>query len=94
MSHITSVFVEYTIYNCNFCLHNNPVAQVSNHYMGVNCYVEYVGLLSLDLSGLKKILKLCEDYALKHKIIFNASKTLFLYFSPNTISVLKDFFLG
>ena len=30
LSPTTPVFVEYTIYNCNFCLRKNPVAQASN----------------------------------------------------------------
>ena len=30
LSPTTSVFVESTIYNCNFCLHKNPVAWASN----------------------------------------------------------------
>ena len=39
------------------------------------------------------MLKLCEDYALKHKIIFNASKSQLLYFPSNTSRVPKDFML-
>ena len=50
------------------------VIEYGNHYMGVYCYADDIGLLSPTLSGLKEILKLCEDYALKHAIIFNASK--------------------
>ena len=37
--------------------------------MGVYCCADDIGLLSPHLSGLKEMLKLCEDYALKHKII-------------------------
>ena len=65
-----------------------------NHYMGVYCYADGIGLLSPTLSGLKEMLKLCEDYALNHKIIFNASKCQLLYFpSTNTARVPKDFML-
>ena len=39
-----------------------------NHYMGVYCYADDIGLLSPTLSGLKEMLQLCEDYALKHKM--------------------------
>ena len=42
--------------------------------MGVYYYADDIGLLSPTLSGLKEMLKLCEDYALKHNIIFNTSK--------------------
>ena len=51
-----------------------------NHYMGVYCYADDIGRLSPTLSGLKEMLKLCENsnYALKHKTIFNVSKVNFL----------------
>ena len=39
------------------------------------------------------MLKLCEDDALKHKIIFNASKSQLLYFQSNTARVPKYFML-
>ena len=41
--------------------------------MGVYGYADDIGPLFPTLSGLKEMLKLCEEYALKHKIIFNAS---------------------
>ena len=61
--------------------------------MGVYCYAYDIGLLSPTLSGLKEMLKLCEDYALKHKIFFNASNSQLLYFPSNTARVPKDFML-
>ena len=48
---------------------SNIGCRYGNHYMGVYCYADDIGLLSPTLSGLKEMLKLCEDYALKHKII-------------------------
>ena len=39
------------------------------------------------------MLKLCEDYALKNKIIFNTTKSQLLYFPSNTARVPKDFML-
>ena len=70
---------------------SNIGCRYGNHNMGVYCYADDIGLLSPTLSGLKEMLKLCEDYALKHKIILNASKSQLLYFPPNTASVPKDF---
>ena len=72
---------------------SNIGCRYGNHYMGVYCYVDGIYLLSPTLSGLKEMLKLCEDYALKHKIIFNASKSQLLYFPSNTARVAKDFML-
>ena len=72
---------------------SNIGCKYDNHYMGVSCYADDIGLLSPTLSGLKEMLKLCEDYALKHKIIFNASKSQLLYFPSNTARVPKDFML-
>ena len=39
------------------------------------------------------MLKLCEYNALKHKIIFNASKSQLLYFPSNTTRVPKKDFM-
>ena len=63
---------------------SNIGCRYGNHYMGVYCYAEDMGLLSPTLSGLKEMLKLCEDYALKHQIS---------YFPSNTARVPKDFML-
>ena len=48
-----------------------------NNYMGVYCYADDIGLLSPTLSGLNEMLKLCENYALKHKIILMPLKVNF-----------------
>ena len=48
---------------------SNIRCRYGNHYMGVYCYADDIGLLSPTLSGLKEMLKLCEDYALKHNIV-------------------------
>ena len=53
---------------------SNICCRYGNHYIGVYCYADDIGLLSPTLSGLKEMLKLCEDYASKHKIICNAIK--------------------
>ena len=72
---------------------SNIGCRYGNHFMDVYCYADDIGLLSPTLTGLKEMLKLCEDYALKHKIIFNASKSQLLYFLSNTAKVPKDFML-
>ena len=45
--------------------------------MGVYCCADDMGLLSPTLSEFKKMLKLCEDYALKDKIILMPRKVNF-----------------
>ena len=47
--------------------------------MGVYCYTDDIGLVSLTLSGLKEMFKLCEDNALKHKIILMPQKVNFFF---------------
>ena len=59
----------------------------------VYCFADDIGLLSPTLSGLKEMLKLCENNALKHKIIFNASKSQLLDFPSNTTRVPKKDFM-
>ena len=71
-------------------LRSSNGGRYGNHYMGVYCYADDIGLLSPTLSGLKEMLKLYEDYGLKHKIMFNPSKSQLFYFPSNTARVAKD----
>ena len=52
---------------------SNIGCRYGNHYMGVYGYADD----SSHLSGFKEMLKLCEDYALKHKIILMPLKVNF-----------------
>ena len=49
--------------------------------MGVYCYADNISLLSPNFTGLKEMLKICEDFADDHDIIFNASNSHLLQFS-------------
>ena len=74
-------------------LHSSNIGcRYGNHYMGVYCYTDDIGLLPPTLTGLKEMLKLCEDYALKHKIILTSLKVN-IFFPIKTASVPKDFML-
>ena len=46
----------------------------------VSCYTDHLNRVSPTLSKLNEMLKLCEYYAFKDKIIVNASKIQLLYF--------------
>ena len=59
-----------------------------NHYMGVYCYAYHLILFPPTLSGLKKMLKLCEYYALKHAIFLMPLKVNF-FISHQTQSVCQ-----
>ena len=54
--------------------------------MFIECLVIYADDLSVlcpSFSGMREILKICERYANKNKILFNASKSQILHFSKN-----------
>ena len=57
--------------------------------MGMYGYADDIGLLSPTLSGLKEMLKLCEDYALKQNF-FNASKSQLLYLKSGQVIPYTD----
>ena len=60
---------------------SNLGCRYGNEYMGVYCYADDISLLSPTFTGLKEMLKICEDFADDHDIIFNASKSQLLQFS-------------
>ena len=56
------------------CMYNNK-------YMGIFTYADDISLLYPTLSGIQKMLHICEEYAFNYKITFNATKSQLLYFS-------------
>ena len=44
-------------------------------------YADYISLLCPTLSGIQKMLHICEEYAFNYKITLNATKSQLLYFS-------------
>ena len=49
---------------------------IGNHYHGSIAYADVVVLLSPNVSSLKAMLKVCEDFSEEYHINFNATKTL------------------
>ena len=59
---------------------NNIGCRYGSEYMGVFCYADDLSLLCPSFTGIKEMLKTCEDYAMKHNILFNAKKSQMLTF--------------
>ena len=57
--------------------------------MGVFCYTDDLSLLCPSFTGIKEMLKTCEDYAMKHNILFNAKKSQMLTFDHKSRILVK-----
>ena len=57
--------------------------------MGVFCYADDLSLLCPTFPGIKEMLKTCEYYAIKHKIIFIAKKSQMLTFDHKFKTSIK-----
>ena len=55
-------------------------------YLRVFGYTDVLTLLCPSISGLKEMLKICEDYASDYNIIFNAKKSKLIHFGRNKIN--------
>ena len=66
---LTYTFSTYLNYLIDVLRSSNIFCRYGNHCMGVYCYADDIDLLFLTFSGIKEMLKLCEYYALKLKII-------------------------
>ena len=53
---------------------NNIGCRYGSEFMGVYCYADDLGLLCPSFTGIKEMLRTCELYAEKHKILFNAKR--------------------
>ena len=57
------------------------VDNLMNIIMEIFTYAHDISLLCPTLSGIQKMLQICEEYAFNYKITFNATKSKLLYFS-------------
>ena len=53
---------------------------IGNHYVGALGYADDLILLCPSVSGMRKMIKVCEDYANDHSILFNGKKSKYLIF--------------
>ena len=53
---------------------NNIFCRNGSEYTSVFCYADDLSSLCPSFTGIKEMLNTCEDYALKHNILFNAKK--------------------
>ena len=53
---------------------------IGYHYIGALGYADDIILLCPSVAGLKKMIKICEDYANEHSIKFNGKKSKYLIF--------------
>ena len=68
---------------------NNIGCRYGSEYMGVFCYADDLSLLCPSFTGIKEMLKTCEDYAMKHNILFNAKKSQMLTFDHKSRILVK-----
>ncbi|CAL4163386.1 unnamed protein product, partial [Meganyctiphanes norvegica] len=48
---------------------------IGHHFVGALGYADDIILLCPTFSGLKKMIKICEEYAEEHSILFNGNKS-------------------
>ena len=68
----------FSIYLYNFILNlrnSNIGCKYGSEHMGVFGYADDLSLLCPSFTGIKEMLNICEKYARKYNIIFNATKS-------------------
>ena len=53
---------------------------IGHHFVGALGYADDIILLCPSVAGLKKMIRICEDYANEHSILFNGNKSKYLIF--------------
>ena len=81
--------VLFTVYLDNLLKNlrqRNIGCKIGATYLGVFGYADDLTLLCPSISGLKEMLKICEDYASDYNIIFNAKKSKLMHFGRNKMN--------
>ena len=71
----------FTVYIDELLLRLESRGIWNHHFVGAVCYADDIVLLSPSASGLRSMLNICSDFANRHSLIFNASKTQLVRFS-------------
>ena len=62
---------------------NGIGCHIGHHFVGAFGYADDLILLSPSLTGLTNMIKICEDYAVEHDILFNGKKSKYLIFGKD-----------
>jgi len=62
---------------------NGIGCHIGHHFVGALGYADDLILLSPSLTGLMNMIKICEDYACEHDILFNGKKSKYLIFGKD-----------
>ena len=69
-------------------LKNNGVGcHMGHHFVGAFGYADDIILLCPSLEGMREMVKICEDYATLHNILFNGKKSVYLIFGDYKYNV-------
>ena len=72
------------------------VGNMSGTFVNHMLYADIICITSLSSSGLQRLLNICDDYCKLHDLIFNAKKSMCIYFSTtmNKLCGLPVIYLG
>ena len=62
---------------------NGIGCHIGHHFVGVFGYADDIILLCPSVTGLMKMIRICEEYANEHDILFNGKKSKYLVFGNN-----------
>ena len=67
---------------------------VGSTYAGAFGYADDIALIAPSLSSLKQMMRICENFAKSHNIVFNSSKTKLLCYNKDTQTVIPSIYLN
>ena len=67
---------------------------IGNHYFGALGYADDIVLLCPSKEGLRKLISICEKYAMDHDILFNGNKSKLLVFGSTTNNLVSIYVNG
>ena len=75
------VYIHCCMDELSATLKNNSVGcHMGHHFVGAFGYADDIILLCPSLKGMREMVKICEEYAISHNILFNGKKSKYLVF--------------
>ena len=65
---------------------------LGNVFLHHLCYADDLCLISLSSTGMQQLLNICQNYAMDQQLLYNGSKSYFLYFKSKSIKITQPSF--
>ena len=82
------------VYMNDLSINNTNIeGQIGDYLLNHLCYFDDLALVSISSRDMQQWLDTCKKYAVKHDLLFNSSKTKYMFYTPKGFKLAQSCFI-